>query len=74
MPRRGLLRLCPRKVHIVFGEPLCPDQLKALSRKGQEDALIDFARNAIVDCQQEAESWRQEALQQSVTGKTQTSE
>ncbi|MBC8290565.1 MAG: 1-acyl-sn-glycerol-3-phosphate acyltransferase [Planctomycetes bacterium] len=65
MPRRGLLRLCPRKVHIVFGEPLCPDRLKELSRKGQEDALIEFARNAIVDCQQEAESWRQKALQQS---------
>lgn len=69
MPRRGLLRLCPRKVHIVFGEPLCPDRLKALSRKGQEDKLIEFARNAIVDCQQEAESWRQEALQQSAMSK-----
>ena len=74
MPRRGLLRLCPRKVHIVFGEPLCPDQLKTLSKKGQEDALIEFARNAIVDCQQEAESWRQESLQLSVTGKSQTPE
>jgi len=73
MPRRGLLRLCPRKVHIVFGEPLCQDQLKALSKKGQEDLLIEFARNAIVECQREAESWRQEALQQSAR-KTQTPE
>ncbi len=59
MPRRGLLRLCPRKVHIVFGEPLCPNRLKELSGKGQEEALVEFARNAVVRCQAEAEAWRQ---------------
>lgn len=59
MPRKGLLRLCPRKVHIVFGEPLCAERLKELSRKGQEKALIEFARNAVVRYQREAEEWRQ---------------
>lgn len=62
MPRRGLLRLCPRKVHVVFGEPLCPDHVQALSGKGQEAALIEFARSAVVRCQKEAEAWRQETL------------
>lgn len=59
MPRRGLLRLCPRKVHVVFGEPLCGEQLKELSGKGQEEVLVEFARNAVVRCQAEAEAWRQ---------------
>lgn len=59
MPRRGLLRLCPRKVHVVFGEPLCPERLKELSKKGHEEALVEYARNAVVSCQAEAEAWRQ---------------
>jgi len=59
MPRRGLLRLRPRKVHVVFGEPLCPQRLQDLSRKGQEETLVKFARDAVLDCQAEAEHWRQ---------------
>lgn len=65
MPRRGILRLCSRKVHVVFGEPLCPDRLAKLSQKGEEAALIEFARSAVVTCQHEAEAWRQETEQHS---------
>jgi len=59
MPRHGILRLRPRKVYVVFGEPLCPQQLRTLSRKGQEKSLVEFARQAVLDCQEKAENWRQ---------------
>ena len=59
MPRQGILRLRPRKVHVGFGEPLCPQRLQELKKKGQEKALVEFARQAVVDCQKQAETWRQ---------------
>lgn len=61
MPRKGL-RLRPRTVRIVFGEPLPRETLLKLCEKGQEEALVQFARDAVVACQQEAEDWRQATL------------
>lgn len=61
MPRGGL-RLLPRTVRVVFGAPLPREQLLKLCEKGQETALVEFARKAVIDCQQEAERWRQETL------------
>lgn len=61
MPRGGL-KFLPRQVRIVFGEPLKREDLDRLCVKGQEQALVEFARNAVVACQQEAEAWRQASL------------
>ncbi len=61
MPR-GALRFLPRQVRIVFGEPLKREDLDRLCVKGQEEALVEFARNAVVACQKEAEEWRQASL------------
>ena len=61
MPRKGL-RLLPRTVRVVFGEPLPRETLLKLSEKGQEEALVRFARDAVVACQQQAEEWRQATL------------
>lgn len=61
MPR-GRLRLLPRTVRVVFGEPLSREQILKLSQKGQETALVEFARSAVTECQQQAENWRQEVL------------
>lgn len=61
MPRGGL-RLLPRPVRVVFGKPLTREDLDHLCVKGQEDALVEFARSAVVACQQEAEEWRQASL------------
>lgn len=61
MPRGGL-RLLPRDVRIVYGPPLCRETLDRLSVKGQENALVEFARDAVIACQREAEEWRQQSL------------
>ncbi len=62
MPRRGLLRLCPRAVRVVYGEAIPNDQLRELTRKGREHELIAFVRAAVVACHEEAEAWRQSAI------------
>lgn len=61
MPRNRL-RFLPRTVRVVFGEPLDADTVKNLSRKGQEDALVQFAQQAVATCHQEAEDWRRRCL------------
>ena len=57
MPRDGL-RLWPQRVRIVFGEPLCADEIARLSAKGHEDELVAFARAGVETCQREAQEWR----------------
>ena len=58
MPRGGL-RFFPRPVRIVFGRGLDRGRLDQLSVKGQEAALVAYAREAVVKCHREAEEWRQ---------------
>jgi 1-acyl-sn-glycerol-3-phosphate acyltransferase len=57
MPRKGL-KLLPRSVRIVIGEPLSDDEVKRLSKKGLEAELVEYARSAVIACQNQAESWR----------------
>ena len=56
-PRKNLF-LRPRKVYVVFGDPFTVDELAALTKKGQEEALVKAARDRIITCQDEAEAWR----------------
>ncbi|MBM81890.1 MAG: 1-acyl-sn-glycerol-3-phosphate acyltransferase [Planctomycetaceae bacterium] len=56
-PRKKLL-LRPRKVYVVFGDPFTDEEIAALSKKGQEENLVEEARKRIVACQEEAEAWR----------------
>jgi 1-acyl-sn-glycerol-3-phosphate acyltransferase len=48
-----------RPIRIVVGKALCPQKLIELSKKGREKELIEFARQSVIDCQTEAEEWRQ---------------
>jgi 1-acyl-sn-glycerol-3-phosphate acyltransferase len=57
MPRGGF-RLWPQRVRIVFGKPLCAEEVARLSAKGHEDELVAFARAGVVACQREAQQWR----------------
>lgn len=57
MPRGGV-KLFPRPVRVVFGEPLDEAVLAELRAKGRETELIAFARDAVVACQKEAQQWR----------------
>ena len=58
MPRDRLL-LRPRRVTVVFGDPLTPEEIARHSGRGQEDALVALARDRVTACQREAEEWRQ---------------
>lgn len=57
MPRGGV-RLWPQRVRVVYGQPLCPEEIARLSKKGHEDELVAFAREAVAACQKEAQQWR----------------
>jgi len=57
MPRGGV-RFWRQKVRVVYGKPLCPDEVLRLSAKGHEDELVAFVRSAVEACQAEAQSWR----------------
>jgi 1-acyl-sn-glycerol-3-phosphate acyltransferase len=60
MPR-GAMWLRPRRVHIVFGEPVPVEVVQSLAAKGREAELLQFARERLVECRQAAEDWRREA-------------
>ena len=57
MPRGGI-RMWPQKVRVVYGEPLCAEEVSRLSKKGREDELVAFVRSAVEACQHEAQTWR----------------
>ena len=50
--------LSPARVCVVFGQPLDPVRLAALTERGRETELVAFVREAIRDCLAEAEAWR----------------
>ena len=57
MPRNSWF-MKPYKVAVVFGDPLLPEDVERLSRRGQEEKFLAFVRHRIAECQQEAETWR----------------
>lgn len=61
MPRSSLWVNC-RPVRVVFGPPIHRSDLESLCDRGKEAELIAFVRQAVLDCQTEAEEWRREAL------------
>jgi 1-acyl-sn-glycerol-3-phosphate acyltransferase len=54
---RGSLFLKPRRVRVVFGEPLARETIESLRQRGREDELIEAVRQRIAACQHEAEEW-----------------
>jgi 1-acyl-sn-glycerol-3-phosphate acyltransferase len=61
MPR-GAIWLRPRRVHIVFGEPVPAEIVRSLAAKGREAELVQFARDRLEECRQAAEEWRMESV------------
>jgi 1-acyl-sn-glycerol-3-phosphate acyltransferase len=55
---RGSWFLKPRRVCVVYGDPIPQEQVQALSQKGREAELVALVRQRIMDCQEEAERWR----------------
>ncbi|WP_145364332.1 lysophospholipid acyltransferase family protein [Stratiformator vulcanicus] len=55
MPK-GAWFLRPRQVCVVYGEPIDPEELQALAKQGRS-ALLEFIRNRVVECADEADAW-----------------
>lgn len=51
----------PRRVYVVYGEPISPAELQPLYGRGQEQALIQLVRKRMIGCFDEAEAWRSRA-------------
>ena len=56
---RGSWFVKPARVRVVFGDPLTPEEIEQNCRRGQEEQMIRLARQRILACQRQAESWRQ---------------
>lgn len=54
---RGKLMLRPRRVRVVFGKPILPEEIAAYSKQ-QDAELIELVRQRITACAQAAEAWR----------------
>jgi len=50
--------LRPARVRVVVGEPITLQDLEPFASRDQDQALIDFVRNRIIACYEEAEAWR----------------
>lgn len=47
----------PRRVRVVIGEPIPPEQIEKLSEKGHEREMLELVRQRILDCRQAAVEW-----------------
>lgn len=59
MPR-GYLLPRPSPVTVVFSKPWQPEEFQPLAKRGREEEFIGEVRSRIVECQTEAEHWRQQ--------------
>ena len=57
---RGSCWFKPRRVRVVFGPALDPEQVRRLCEKGREAELVAYVRGEIIACQAAAEAWRQQ--------------
>ena len=55
---RGSCLLKPYRVRVVFGPPILPAEIAELKVRGREQELVNFVRQRVLACQQEAEAWR----------------
>ncbi|QDU38318.1 1-acyl-sn-glycerol-3-phosphate acyltransferase [Maioricimonas rarisocia] len=56
MPR-GCLFPRPRKVRVVFGDPLTEDELREGLQRGNEERLVELVTSRIDECAREAREW-----------------
>jgi 1-acyl-sn-glycerol-3-phosphate acyltransferase len=52
---RGSWFIKPRRVCVVFGEPLAASFVEELSARGREAELVSLVRDRVITCQREAE-------------------
>jgi 1-acyl-sn-glycerol-3-phosphate acyltransferase len=50
--------LKPARVRVVVGTPITVDEISRFAGRDKDEALIEFVRNRIVECYDQAEAWR----------------
>jgi len=60
-PRQSLF---PRfgKIRVVYGKPISWEELEPLCKKGREQECLQLIRERILQCQQAAETWRNDSI------------
>ena len=54
---RGVLIPRFRRVRVVYGRPLTPEEIRPYLEHGREDELVALVRERIINCQEAAEHW-----------------
>ena len=57
----GTWLIKPRRICVVFGDPLTAEDVERFSQRGREKEMIALVREQILRCQREAEAWRCES-------------
>lgn len=48
----------PGQIRVVFGDPIPPEEVLQLSRRGEEGAFVKLVRDKVAACHAEAVAWR----------------
>ena len=51
-----------RRVRVVYGEPLTPEEIQPYLEHGREEELVQLVRERIITCQERAEQWRRDGF------------
>ena len=55
---RGSFFVRPKRVRIVVGTPIRPEEIKPLCGRGNEEKLMQFLHDRVEQCHREADNWR----------------
>jgi len=56
MPKGGL-KIYPKKIRVIFGEPIPADEVVRLSKKGNEEEFLNVIHDRLQECLDEANAW-----------------
>lgn len=54
---RGKFAFLRKQITMVYGKPLIYDELEPFCKKGREKEFVQFIKDRVGDCQQQAEDW-----------------
>jgi len=56
MPKGGL-KIYPKKIRVIFGEPIPAEEVVRLSKKGNEEECLKVIHDRLQECLDEANAW-----------------
>lgn len=52
----------PGQIRVVFGDPIPPEEVLQLSRRGEEATFVKLVRDKVAACHEEAVAWRNHSV------------